>query len=54
MCIEGAIEKLADYNEEHALKVCATLLGENRKLCEAAAYEKIYRPNKPSLDLYCN
>lgn len=53
MCIEGAIEKLSDYNENDALKVCSLLLGKNKTICENAAREKMYRLDKPSIELYC-
>ena len=52
MCIEGVIEKLGDFNEERAHTVCATLAGENAKVCEAGAREKMYRLNKPTMHLY--
>jgi hypothetical protein len=52
ICIEGAIEKLADYDEKKALEACATLDGENAVVCRAAAKEKMYRLNKPTMRLY--
>ena len=52
MCIEGVIEKMADFNEERAMSVCATLAGENAKICTAGAREKMYRLNKPTMKLY--
>ena len=53
-CIEGVIEKLADYNEDEAMNVCYFTEGEYRKVCEAAAKEKMYRLDKPSIGLYTN
>lgn len=52
MCIEGAIEKLADYDEHRAAKICNTLDGANKSACLAAAQEKMYRLDKPSMHLY--
>lgn len=43
MCIEGAIEKLADLDEATALSVCAHLEGRSRSTCLGAATEKMYR-----------
>ena len=54
MCIEGVIEKLADYNEDEAMNICYFTEGEYRKVCEAAAKEKMYRLDKPSIGLYTN
>ena len=54
MCIEGVIEKLADYNEDLALQICTNLQGEYKKICDDAAIEKMYRLEKESLALYCN
>jgi len=53
-CIEGVIEKLADYNEEEAMNICYFTEGEYRKVCESAAREKMYRLDKPSIGLYTN
>ncbi|MGI9553371.1 MAG: hypothetical protein ACR2NC_00480, partial [Thermodesulfobacteriota bacterium] len=52
VCIEGAIEKLADFNEEQALKICNALRGEDKEVCVLAAKEKMYRTDKPLIDLY--
>ncbi len=51
MCIEGAIEKLADGNEQKAWAACASLVGENAIVCKAAAREKMYRLHKPTMPL---
>lgn len=53
-CIEGVIEKLADYNEEEAMNICYFTEGEYRKVCESAARGKMYRLDKPSIGLYTN
>jgi len=52
MCVEGAIEKLADYDEEIALEACSSLSGATAQVCKEAAEHKMYRLNKPTLDLY--
>ena len=52
MCIEGAIEKLADFSEEKAKAACDALDGENAVVCDAAAQEKMYRLHKPTMPLY--
>ncbi len=52
MCIEGVIEKLADYDERLAMLACSSLKGENAKVCYEAAKEKMYRLNKPTMKLY--
>jgi len=52
MCIEGAIEKLADFKSDKATAACEYLEGENRKLCLAAAHGKMYRLDKPTMGLY--
>lgn len=51
-CIEGVIEKLADYNEERAKLACLSLGGEMRQVCEAALREKMYSLTKPTFALY--
>ncbi len=52
LCIEGVIEKMADFNERHAMTVCAMLSGEHRAVCETGAREKMYRLDKPTMKLY--
>ena len=52
LCIEGVVEKMADFNEKQALAVCAVLNGDHSKICRAAAKEKMYRLNKPTMPLY--
>jgi len=52
MCIEGVIEKLAEYDQRSAMIACSILEGENAKVCYEAAKEKMYRLNKPTLKLY--
>ncbi len=52
MCIEGAVEKLAEYNEERAHAACATLDGGMADICTTAAREKMYRLHKPPIELY--
>lgn len=52
LCIEGVIEKLADYNQDAALLACATLNETHTQVCFSAAKEKMYRLSKPTLPLY--
>jgi hypothetical protein len=52
MCIEGAIEKLADQDETKAMSACAMLEGGDKEVCTAAAKWKMYRLDKPSMPLY--
>ena len=42
ICIEGTLEKLSDFDELTAFKVCEHLEGENRAVCMAAAERKMY------------
>jgi hypothetical protein len=52
MCVEGAIEKMADFDEALAQAACDTLSGELADICHSAASEKMYRLDKPSLKYY--
>lgn len=52
LCIEGAIEKLADYHEKLAEKICGVLTGPNLESCLAATRHKMYSLDKPSLEFY--
>ena len=52
VCIEGAIEKLADYDRTKAIDACDNLSGESQKVCLAAAQGTMYRLNKPTMGLY--
>ena len=52
LCVEGVVEKLADYDEDVARRSCSSLGGELAKVCNTAAAEKMYRLDKPSLPLY--
>jgi len=52
VCIEGVIEKLADYDEAKAHAACATLTGGAAAICAEAAAGKMYRLAKPSMPLY--
>ena len=54
LCVEGAIEKMADFNQAHAMSVCDVLSGENLAVCQAGAEEKMYRIDKPTMRLYRN
>ena len=52
MCIEGVVEKLADYDQARAFEACTSVTGANAELCEAAAAEKMYRVGKATARLY--
>jgi hypothetical protein len=52
MCIEGVIEKLADYKEPLAARACASLDGIDGVVCRGALQGKMYRLDKPTLPLY--
>lgn len=52
VCVEGVIEKLADYDEARARAACATLTGAAAAVCTEAAEGKMYRLVKPSMPLY--
>jgi len=52
ICIEGAIEALAEFDEPRAMAACATLDGESAVVCSAAARGKMYSLTKPSMALY--
>jgi hypothetical protein len=46
VCIEGAIERLAKFNEPRAREVCATLMGRPQAICDAAVANKMYSMTK--------
>jgi hypothetical protein len=46
MCIEGAVESMARYDETRALQVCEELSGENKKTCLRATKHKMYNMQK--------
>ena len=46
MCINGAIEALADYHPDAALAACRTLAGEQAAVCEAATRNNRYGLDK--------
>ena len=52
LCIEGVIEKLADYNQSAAFMACATLNVAHAEICRSAAKEKMYRLSKQTFPLY--
>ena len=52
LCIEGVIEKMADFDESQAMAVCATLKGDKAKVCIDGAKGKMYRLDKSTLNLY--
>ena len=54
LCVEGVIEKMADYDQALAMEACAQVSPDYRPVCEAGAWEKMYRLDKPSMPLYRN
>ena len=51
-CIDGVIEKLAEFNQYRANTACATLEGDMREMCNQAAARQMYALDSPSLALY--
>lgn len=52
VCIEGAIEKLAEYDEERAKIACSSLSDDLRPVCEHAVTDKMYSMTKSTFALY--
>jgi len=52
MCIEGAIEKLADYDAERAKRACAFLSDALQPVCNRAVTDKMYSLTKSTFALY--
>jgi len=52
VCIEGAIEKLAEYDEGRARTACASLGDDLRPVCEQAVVDKMYSLTKATFALY--
>jgi hypothetical protein len=52
VCVEGAIEKLAELREGRAKAACAFLEGELRGVCDAAVRRRMYALDKPTFNLY--
>jgi hypothetical protein len=51
MCIEGAMESMARFDEAKALQVCEELSGKNKEHCLVASEHKLYSMQK-DLTLY--
>lgn len=51
VCIDGAIERMAKYHQDTAVRVCNQLDGENKTTCFAAVSRKMYDMKK-DLSLY--
>lgn len=51
VCIDGAMERMAKYHPDIAVRVCDQLDGENKAACLAAVSRKMYDVNK-DLSLY--
>jgi hypothetical protein len=52
LCVEGAMEKQADFNQGVARSICAKQTGEVRRACDAAVANGMYNLDKPSLAFY--
>jgi len=52
LCVEGAMEKQADFNQGVARSICAKQTGEVREACDAAVANGMYNLDKPSLVFY--
>jgi hypothetical protein len=52
VCVEGAIEKLAEYDEKRARAACSSLKGDLRTVCEQAETNKMYSLTKATFALY--
>jgi hypothetical protein len=52
LCVEGAIEKQADFDREVARSICAKQTGEIREFCDTAVKHGMYDLEKPSLTFY--
>ncbi len=52
LCIQGVVEKLAEFDGTLAGRVCAELRGRNAKVCREAARNKLYAPRKAGFEHY--
>lgn len=52
MCVEGAIEKEADFDPDGARLICAKQTGRLRRACDEAVAHGMYDVEKPSLRFY--
>lgn len=52
LCIEGAIEKLSDYESALAERACRSIVGKDQEICLAAAHDGMYRLTKPTMTYY--
>lgn len=52
VCIEGAIEKLSDYESALAERACRSIVGKDQEICLAAAHDGMYRLTKPTMTYY--
>jgi hypothetical protein len=46
MCIEGAMERMAKYDEARALSMCQDVQGHNQDICLTAVHHKMYHVQK--------
>lgn len=52
LCVEGAIEKFADFDKDAAIPVCNILEGELKKVCLDAVESGMYALDKPTMRFY--
>src|SRR5262249_50343380 len=52
VCIEGAMEKLAEYDEDRARIACASLRDDLQPVCKQAVNDKMYSLTKTTFALY--
>ena len=52
LCIQGVVEKLAEFDEATAQRVCGELQGKNAEVCREAARNKLYGTRKVGIEHY--
>jgi hypothetical protein len=52
LCVEGAMEKQADFNPGVARSICAKQTGEIRRACDASVEHGMYNVEKKTMALY--
>ena len=52
LCIQGVVEKLAEFDEANAQRVCGELQGKNAEVCREAARNKLYGTRKVGIEHY--
>ena len=52
LCIQGVVEKLAEFDDASAQRVCVELQGKNAEVCREAARNKLYGTRKIGIEHY--